>query len=348
MALVHAGALTRPSYTPPSLTKVFGATLLSLLSCACEATPDGTPLPPSDITLDSSDNYQVDIGLTIPVLPIDPANPLVDWSGVVDNLRGERITTESLTLLTLARFDGQTPTTITTRLETGQGVSDVATVAAKLVPTDATTRASLVDFDQTTPTSDGKVVVTDFFATSATYLLSFAKGSEQGQGTQALVFLEPLAGAPAPLLIPTGSGLLTTYAPTFQPPVEVPANQAPGVIGWGNVRNDGLGQVIGSGFDKINRVFLAFHAGKAITDFGLKDAFLRLEPDATKLWQADIPPPAVGQPAQRSIDLSQLRSRDGESFSQFDLAPGVWFFAAMCDNCNHPATIVTTLKPVGN
>jgi hypothetical protein len=314
---------------------------------ACEATPDGEAPLPSDITLESQDNYSVTIGLTIPELTIDPATPTVDWSQVVDNLRAEPILPMDITLLTLARFESETPASVTQRLETGQGVSDVASAAAKLVP-DGTTAASLVDFDNTTPSSEGKVDVAAFFAAPGTYLLSLATGTEQGQGTQAIIFLKPQAGAASPINIPTGSGQLTTYTPTFPPPVEVPANQSPGVIGWGTVSKDALGQVIGSGFNKINRVFLAFHADKEIASFTVKEAFLRLEPDATKLWQATITPPADGQAATRSVDLATLKTESGEAFGQFDLAPGTWFFAAMCDGCNNPATIVATLKPITN
>lgn len=345
MAWVQLRTLAGQSSPPAAIVQVF-TTLLSLAT-ACEATPDGALILPSDITLDTSDNYELVVGLSIPVIPIDPTHPVVDWNDVTDNLRGESIKPEDITLLTLARFDGQTQADIVKRLETGQGVSEVATVAATLVPTNGTS-AFLSDFEKTTPTSDGKVDVADFFTTEAPYLLACAKGSELGQGTQTLVFLEPVQDASTPVLLPPGSGLLTTYSPTFQPPVEVPANQTPGVIGWGNVRRDGLGLVIGRGFEKISRVLLAFHAGKVITDFGSKEPFLRLESDATELWQSDITSPASGNPAQRHIDLRQLRSRDGKAFSQFDLTPGVWFFAAMCDSCNHPAMIVTPLKPVGN
>lgn len=317
---------------------------------ACEATPDGEPPLPSDITLETADNYQVTIELSIPELAIDPAAPIFDWSQITDNLRGEPIAPTDITLLTLARFDGKMATEITQRLETGEGVSNIASAAGKLVPSGTTTSGSLVDFESTTNTYEGLIPVVDFFAIQGTYLLSFATGSEQGQGTQAIVYLKPQPGATsttAPLMIPTGSQQLATYTPTLAPAVEVPANTAPGVIGWGNVQKDGLGLVIGAGFANINRVFLAFYADKPLSDFNAKDAFLRIERDATKLWQKDIDQPEDVNMAIRSVDLGQLSS-SGEAFSQFDLSPGTWIFAAMCDNCNNPAMIVTPLQPIAN
>ncbi len=187
---------------------------------------------------------------------------------------------------------------------------------------------------------------------NGTYLLSFAKGEEQGQGTQAIVYLKPQAGATsatAPLQIPTGSGQLATYNPTLAPPVEVPCGT------WRRAPSDGApcrrmgsGLIIGSGFSKINRVFLAFYENQAATYFNTKDTFLHLERDATKLWEKTIDQPEDVQMAIRSVDLGELSTQSGEAFSQFDLAPGAWIFAAMCDNCNNPAMIVTPLQPVGN
>jgi hypothetical protein len=328
-----------------------GSAALFLGLTACEATPDGEAPLPSDITLESNDNYEVTIGLAIPELGIDPAAPYVDWGGIVDNLRGETITPGAITLLTLARFDGKPQTEITQRLETGEGVSSIASAAGKLVPSGGATNASLVAFESTTITYEGLIPVPDFFQVPGTYLLSFATGMEQGQGTQAIVYLTPQAGATSetsPLLIPTGSAQLSVYAPVLKAPVEVPANTGPGVIGWANVQKDGLGMVIGSGFSKINRVFLAFHEGKTPASFNTKETFLRLEPDATRLWQATLSQPPDGQLAVRSIDLAQLSTATGEAFREFDLAPGAWIFAAMCDNCNNPAVIVTALQPKAN
>lgn len=319
------------------------ATVVLSSALACEATPDGAPPLPSDITLETADNYTVTLTLAIPELAIDPVNPTFDWSGIVDNLRGESVAAADITLLTLARFDNDTQENITRLLESGQGVSSAADAAGKFVPTAGVTTASLADFESTTNAYEGKIPVADFFGVPGTYLLSFAKGTEQGRGTQALVYLKPQAGAAVPL-IPTGSTQLATYQPTLPAPVEVPANKAPGVIGWGGVQTDGLGVVIGSGFSDVNRVFLAFHAGKSVADFNAKDTFLKVE-QADRLWQAAI---AKVDPPQRSIDLGNLESASGEAFSQFDLAPGAWIFGAMCDYCNNPAMIVTALQPVTN
>ncbi len=122
-------------------------TACSVALAGCEATPDGVAPLPSDISLESADNYQVTIGLAIPELTIDPAAPTFDWSAVADNLRGEPIAATEITLLTLARFDGEAQTTITQRLESGEGVSSLADAAGKLVPNGTATIASLVDFE---------------------------------------------------------------------------------------------------------------------------------------------------------------------------------------------------------
>jgi hypothetical protein len=164
---------------------------------------------------------------------------------------------------------------------------------------------------------------------------------------QSVAFLVPTAGETATTLsIGAGSANLAAFTPKFGATVSIPAVD-PGSIGWGAVGVNGLQQPTDDlALKDINRVLLAYFAGKQPADLENQATFLQLETQATTLYQANISHP--GTEPTSAVELSTLANKvDNSPFVGFTERAGTWIFAAMCDACNNPAIVLSVLNPVG-
>lgn len=316
--------------------------LLPLALGACESTDDPKhPVVEGDILLAKENNYVAVMDLTITDYTFDPANTALqlDWNALAAGLNIRKEAAKPIDLVVFAKYPG-TREAAEAAIEKGT-VGDRASGGPQLTVTGRNpATASLSEFGDT---------VASFFATpSSTFMITFTNGTDATRGIQEVAFVVPTAGDTTPTLtFPDGSQQIASFTPTLGIAVDVPRLD-PGSIGWGAVGVNGLGQAIEPYTLKdINRVLVAYFAGKAAPDLQNQDTFLNLESQATTLYEAAVE--HAGADATSAIQLSQLKNRaGGAAFTGFIERSGVWIFAAMCDSCNNPAIVLSVLNPVGD
>lgn len=289
-----------------------------------------------DILLEAADNYTATMDLNIPDIPFDPSATITfDWSAAAAGRNIRQELTKPLELFVLAKYPGVRGTA-ERAIETGT-VAERATMALQKALTPGTNTLTLADLGATA----------DYFTASATtFLVTLSTGSTAGYGVQSVAFLVPTPGDPTTtVVIDEGAKNLAAFTPKFGATVDIPAVD-PGSIGWGAVGVNGLLQPTNdSALKDINRVLVAYFAGKQPADLENQATFLQLETQATTLYQANVV--HAGVEPTSAVELSTLATADGATFVGFTERAGTWIFAAMCDACNNPAIVLTVLNPVG-
>lgn len=315
--------------------------LLPLALGACESTDDPKhPVVEGDILLAKENNYVAVMDLTITDYTFDPANTALqlDWNALAAGLNIRKEAAKPVDSVAFARYPG-TREAAEAAIEKGT-VGERALGGPKLTVTGRSpATATLSEFT-------GADV---FFANaSSTFMITFNNGVDVTHGIQEVAFVVPTAGDTTPTLtFPDGSQQIASFTPTLGIAIDVPRLD-PGSIGWGAVGVNGLGQPVeADALKDINRVLVAYFAGKAAADLQNQDTFLKLETQATTLYQAPVEHPNTDPTS--AIQLSLLTNKlDGAAFPGFIERSGVWIFAAMCDSCNNPAIVLSVLNPVGD
>lgn len=304
---------------------------------ACESTEDPKhPVVEGDILLEATDNYTATMDLTIPSIPFDPAVAVeFDWTTAAagNNIRQEP--TKPIELFVLAKYPGPSAAA-EQAIENGTVGERAVMPIEKDVP--GVMKLALADLG----------AAPNYFSASAstTFLVTLSTGTTPGYGVQSVAFLVPTPGDTATTVtLGPGSANLNAFTPKFGTTVDIPAVN-PGSIGWGAVGVNGLQQPTDDlALKDINRVILAYFAGKQPADLENQATFLQLEAQSTTLFEATISHP--GTEPTSAIELSTLTNKaDNTLFSGFVERAGTWIFAAMCDACNNPAIVLSVLNPI--
>jgi len=304
---------------------------------ACESTDDPKhPVVEGDILLEAADNYQATMDLTIPDIPFDPAAAVTfDWQLAAsgNNIRQEP--TKPIQKFVLAKYPGP-------RAAAEQAIENGTVSERALSPIEV----NVVPGNTTLTLAEVGAAANYFTAASTTFIVTLSTGTTAGYGVQAVAFLVPTPGEPATtLVIDEGAKNLASFTPKFGATVPIPAVD-PGSIGWGSVGVNGLLQPTDAqALKDVNRVILAYFAGRTTADLENQTTFLQLESQANVLYEAAIV--HSGPEPTSALELSTLANKaDGTAFVGFTERAGTWIFAAMCDACNNPAIVLSVLNPI--
>lgn len=309
-----------------------------LLLAGCESTEDPKhPVVEGDILLEAADNYRATMDLAIPDIPFDPAATglTLEWAQAAagNNIRQEP--TKPIELIVLAKYPGA-------RAAAEQSIEN-GTVGERAI---SALQSEVAGVTMTTLADLGAAANYFTFSAPTTFLVTLSTGTTPGYGVQSVAFLVPTPGVTTTTLaLDEGAKNLAAFTPTFGATVDIPAIN-PGSIGWGAVGVNGLQQPTDDlALKDINRVILAYFAGKQPADLQNQQTFLQLETVATTLYQANIT--HAGTEPTSAIELSTLSNKvDNSAFTGFTERAGTWIFAAMCDACNNPAIVLSVLNPV--
>lgn len=330
---------------PTRFGRLFAGAAASLAVLGCESTDNPrTATGPGDVALAAANNYSAVLKLDVADHPFDPAVDLtIDWSAVSNGTNLRKQPALSIELLAMVQFN----------LGANAALADVRAAAVAAVENGTIGKRSVQQVPVTVAEGETSRLLSmivnpaTYFAppNPSVFLLSFSNGDTGGKGVQSLAFLVPTPGTPsAPIVVRQGSENLVSFAPTLGAAVDIRATK-PGEISWGDVGVNGVKQPLDdSALEDINRVLVAYFEGKATTDLQAQDFFFNLESNATELYQATI---SHEPELSTTVALSSLKSPQGSPFNGFNRTNGTWVFAAMCDACTNPATILSVLNPVG-
>jgi hypothetical protein len=162
------------------------------------------------------------------------------------------------------------------------------------------------------------------------YLLMLATGTEPGQGTRALAFLQPShASEIVQVHVDDACGTLDFQARLSPKPVAVDA-QGAWTLDWSGLTVNGMGLTLDAA--GIDRLELAFYEGASRDQ--LEEDFLELETSSSLSFAAELDPGY------------QYKLNDLDGFESFGRTDGIWLLALRCSTCSNPAPLfLATLEP---
>lgn len=277
-------------------------------------------------------NYSIDSQLSLTLQHAHAgADVCVDWSALEQDLRCSDLDpvhdVDNLSLMVFLGLD--------------QEALELGMVQDSLLQSDMAGYASFEPGDSTQACFSELT----FFGTDATlperfqegtgsWLMSLTTGTELGQGTRSLAFLEPLeASEHTQLEMPDNCGALDVQVDlhSLEPvPVQLDGQH---VFRWSELTEDARWGAFEA--QRVEQLSLAQYDGLDLED--LESGFQELELLADVYCEADVP-------SGTELDASEL-SCDGEPFEGFS-AGGRWLLALGCPRCTNPAPpFLTVLQP---
>jgi hypothetical protein len=286
------------------------------------------------VYLEDANNFSYVGTVDAPSLDVASGQDLeICWDGLTEDIQCHDVDPAAdIGILTLARFLNLTEPEIEQQISEDT-LSTTALSGFLDYPVPAgETCAQLEDF-----TLEGTEVdlAEEFYEGGGTYLLLAGAGTEPGQGTLALMFLNPKEASDV-TAVTMGSACDTldfSVDLSSLTPVALPASGDSWVVDWGGLTVNGLGNPFE--ISKLDRLMLGYYPDYGLTD--LEEHFLDLEIDADALWYLDIG-------GTFSADLAQATGDDG-AFAGFETS-GTYVLALMCTTCQNPAPIFLTLVQV--
>ena len=332
----------------------------SNLACllGCESTDVGRdedrPREGATITVAPQNNFTASAQFNIPSVATPVSDLTFTWNNVTTDILCEPVAPATdIGGVWLIRVKGKDQDGVTESIESFSLASDIDITIG--LETAGATQAQMLDMKA----SNGEQLsdIGQFYIPSAevqyTYMLLFTRGTDIEQDAISMKFLDPVGTGETTVAGEPGCDAnaqppLLQYTPQLKDPVSVSAT-GPWVADWSSVTTDSQGKMFRS--DKLDRVLLAFHAGKTAIDFNQQANFFELESGATRLYSL-----ALTEGRRTSADLSQAmllenleaQPAEGTYFNGFDTGgtTGVWLMAVMCDTCSNPAPIIlSVLQP---
>jgi hypothetical protein len=255
------------------------------------------------------------------------------WDQVLDDMQcHEVVPADDLGVITMARFQNITEEEVEEQLGNDTLQMDSLSGYFGYWPTGGETCAMLSDF-----TLEGSFVdiEQEFYEGGGVYMLLAGRGTEAGQGTVTLEFLEPVGmdgEPPASHSMGGGCEVLDFSADLGSlETVSLPADGESWMVDWGNLETNGLGLPLE--LSRIDRLMVGYYAGLSAAD--LESSFLDMELIADGLWYLDIP-------GGFTADLAQATTADGSTFTGFD-GEGTWVLALFYSHATNPAPLFLTI-----
>jgi len=325
-----------------TLRSVFGSLCFAAILVGCGSSDSKPGGSGANVILKNENNYSSTSTLTL--TSVDTASGVdidICWTGMTKDLQcHDVVPTTGVKNISLVQFINKTPAQAQVELISGD--LDTSVVVYRDFHTTGDSTCTKLSKVQGLGGGAPIALAQDYVESSSdTYVVIASNTTTVGAGAQSMIIVTPKAGnSNTAVDIPSGCDKLDFNANLQDlTKVSIPA-QGPWVVDWSQVTEDSEGK--DPNFIVRTVDLILAHYDKPIAD--IEADFFNIETSATHLWRIRN----IEGTSSTSKNLAQAQDADGNLFTGFEPAGGVWALGLQCPSCQNPAPLfLTILEPSG-